>query len=92
MKDKVLRNTCFILGIMAIWIVFIIAIHDIKMSEIVTQQERKIEKYQLYYNCTETMLDSLYVLGDNNIFLTPVGQCYLDAKYKVEENDSTESD
>ena len=51
--------------------------------------EKKIEAYEQYYKCTETLLDSLD--GTHNLDLmdtdlaTDYGANYLNAKYKVDE-------
>ena len=54
----------------------------------IKKAEKKIEAYEQYYKCTETLLDSLD--GTHNLDLmdtdlaTDYGADYLDAKFKVD--------
>ena len=51
--------------------------------------EKKIKAYEQYYNCTETLLDSLDGTHDLDLMdtdlATDYGADYLDAKSKVDE-------
>ena len=55
----------------------------------IKKAEKKIEAYEQYYKCTETLLDSLD--GTHNLDLmdtdlaTDYGADYLEAKYKVDK-------
>ena len=51
---------------------------------IINSQQNKISAYEDYYLHTETLLDSLYIDGDNSIMESDAGAEYLNYKWEVD--------